>query len=83
MFKQRRRSYLEDERDRAVVHELDLHPLAEDALLDGDAELAKRVAEAFVDGLRVLGTCRARERRTVPLSRVLSPSAVNRRMEMR
>src|SRR5215211_2349636 len=56
---------VEDDRHRAVVDELDLHPRAEDAGLDGDSQMTERAAEAFVDRLRLLRTSRARERGAV------------------
>src|SRR2546423_4615743 len=43
---------VEDDRYRAVVHQLYVHACAEDPLLDRNAERAKRVAEALVQRLR-------------------------------
>src|SRR5262249_12471451 len=65
-----RMALFEHDRDRSVVHELDLHPGAEDARLDGDAELAERVAEPVVDRLGALRARSAAEARPVALRRV-------------
>src|SRR6185436_11409848 len=47
---------VEDDRDGAVVHKLDLHPGAEDTGLDVDAEVAERSAELLVERLRDLAS---------------------------
>ena len=64
------RPEVEDDRDGAVVDELDLHSRAEDARLDRDAELAQSGAEALVEQLGALGLRGRREARPVPLRRV-------------
>src|SRR5581483_9137113 len=61
------RRLLEHDRDRAVVHELDLHPGAEDARLDGHAGVAEGGAEALEERLRVLRPRGAAEARPVAL----------------
>ena len=72
---------LEDDRDRPVVEERDLHGGAEDAAFDVDALVRQTEAEPLVERLGVFrGRC-AGEARPVPLPRVLLTSEVNRRME--
>jgi hypothetical protein len=73
----------EDDRDRAVVHELDGHSRAEGAALDRNAELQERLTEARVERLRSCVRRRAGEARPAPLRRVLLLSQVNRRLEQR
>src|SRR5690349_11917190 len=60
----------QDDRDGPVVHELDLHPGAEDAGRDLDAEVAQRRAERLVQRLRPLRAGGRREARAVALRRV-------------
>src|SRR4051812_25913461 len=64
------RLQLEGERDGAVVDELDAHPGAEDAGLDGDPLRPQRLAERLVERLRLLRRRCLREARTVALARV-------------
>jgi hypothetical protein len=45
---------VEHDRHRPVVHEFELHPCAEDARLDVDAEVLKRLAEVFVERLGLI-----------------------------
>src|ERR687888_2069533 len=61
---------VENDRDRALVHQLDLHPRAEGAGLDVYPERAQRLAEALVERLGSLGRSRVGEARPVPLRRV-------------
>src|SRR5579862_4999057 len=61
------RSGLDDDGDRAVVDQLDVHPRAEDAGLDGDPERAQRGAEVLVQWLGELGRRCAAEARPIPL----------------
>jgi hypothetical protein len=65
-----RGSRVEDDRDRPVVDEFDLHPRAEQAGLDVDAEVAQRLAEACVERRGLLGRGGACEARAVSLRRV-------------
>jgi ribosomal protein S18 acetylase RimI-like enzyme len=62
------RSEIEDDRDWAVVDELDLHLRAEDARLDADAEIAQRLRNALDERIGVLGRRRGREARSVALA---------------
>src|SRR5437660_1355325 len=61
---------IEDDRDRAVIDELELHLRAEHSRLDRDAERAQLVAEALVERLRLLGWRGVDEARAVSLRRV-------------
>jgi hypothetical protein len=45
--------HLEDQRHRAVVHQLDLHPRSEDARLDVDSLVAQGFHERPDDGFRL------------------------------
>ena len=72
---------LEDDRDRPVVDELDLHARPEDTARDAHSLGLESGAEDFVERLGALWTRRAREARPVPLRGVLQTSDVNRRME--
>jgi hypothetical protein len=54
-------SDIEDHRHGPVVCELELHPRSEDARLDRNAQLAERVAEAFVERLRDVARSGVRE----------------------
>lgn len=51
----RSRFDVQDDRDRAVVDDLDGHGRAEDATLDLDARRLERCAELLVERLRELG----------------------------
>src|SRR5438270_11565083 len=62
---------VEDDRHRPVVHELDLHPGAEDAGFDRHAQLAERPTERPVDLLRVVRWRSVGEARSVALRGVL------------
>ena len=61
---------LEDDRHRPVVHELDLHPRAEDAGLHPDAEVAQRLDEAVDERRSDLGRRGIREARPLALARI-------------
>jgi hypothetical protein len=52
---------VEDDRDRAVVRDLDDHPGAEHACLGGKAEVAELLAERFVQRFGHVGPGRFRE----------------------
>src|SRR5512133_3006306 len=54
---------VENDRDRAVVDELDPHARAEDARFDRDAQFPKRGAEALVEQSRLIGRGCLREAR--------------------
>jgi hypothetical protein len=60
-----RRPCLEDDRDRPVVDERNLHPRAEHALRDRDAFVSQGGAEAFVERLGLLRSPGIREARAV------------------
>src|SRR6266508_2367970 len=60
-------SGVQDDRDRTIVYQADLHPGAEDAGLDFDAKLAQDRAEALVQRLRKFGPGGSRERRPIAL----------------
>jgi hypothetical protein len=77
------RSDVQHDRDRAVVHDLDAHSGAEDARLDGHAELAKGRAERLIEAVRLSGRRSLLEARPIPLRRVFKASDVNRRLEER
>ncbi len=61
---------VDDDRDRAVVDELDLHPGAEDPRSHRDAERAERIAEALDERFRLLRRRRGGEARPEALARL-------------
>src|SRR5919198_6584236 len=61
---------VENDRDRALVHQLDLHPRAEGAGLDVYPERAQRLAEALVERLGFLGRSGLGKARPVSFGRV-------------
>jgi hypothetical protein len=64
------RLHVEDDRDRAVVGELDGHACAEDATLHRDAERFQFRAERLVERFRDLRRRRFREARAIPFPRI-------------
>ncbi len=71
---------LENDRDGAVVDELDGHAGAEDAARDPDVLCLEGRAEPFVERLSVLGARGLREARPVALRRIPGTSEVNRKI---
>src|SRR5512132_3408676 len=74
------RASLEDDRHRAVVHELERHARAEAACGDVDALLPKRGTERLVERLGLLRRRRVAEARPVAPGRIYSYADDNARM---
>lgn len=73
-------SQVENDRNRPIVDQLDLHESAEPTGLDAHSVLAQRSTEALVERLGQIGLSGLAETGPVTLPGIRCPSDVNRRI---